>query len=31
MTARKTPGKRLRATLKLMPNGVEWDEGEQLR
>jgi hypothetical protein len=30
MTARKTPGKRLRATLdKLLSPGVEWDEQEQ--
>jgi len=29
MTARKTPGKRLRSTLdKLLPAGVQWDEGE---
>jgi hypothetical protein len=31
MTARKTPGKRLRATLdNLLPPGVEWDEQEQV-
>jgi hypothetical protein len=31
MTARKTPGKRLRATLdKLLPTGAEWDEQEQV-
>jgi hypothetical protein len=30
MTVRKTPGKRLRATLdKLLSSGVEWDEQEQ--
>jgi hypothetical protein len=31
MTARKTPGKRLRATLdNLLSPGVEWDEQEQV-